>query len=365
MVRHMPLSVATVVLALLAPGLVWSQTIHLSDTASPGEDVSTQSDAAVRITSLGSGCDHGCSGDACDDCSHDGGCGAGTCGGCGSCSGCGGCGGWFDRNLGRYFVPSDHRFSRFISPTTNPVYFEDPRISTEVRFLFIQQKVPLAAGGNSVQLYAMQAQIALSDRLSIVADKDGYIVSQNPLIDDGFADVAAGLKYNFYADPERQRLASVGVSYEMPVGSTRSLQGNGSGEFHLYLTGAAQLGCDWHWVSGTGFRLPADTSDESQVWYWSNHLDRQLTDRVYAFGEVNWYHWMRSGRQTALAGVEGGDLFNFGSTGVAGNDIVTGAFGLKLKPSRCMELGIAWEVPLTNRRDILDNRLTVDCILRY
>ena len=49
----------------------------------------------------------------------------------------------------------------------------------------------------------------------------------------------------------------------------------------------------------------------------------------------------------------------------AGNDIVTGAVGVKCKPHCCMELGIVWEAPLTDREDVLDNRLTVDCILRY
>lgn len=58
-------------------------------------------------------------------------------------------------------------------------------------------------------------------------------------------------------------------------------------------------------------------------------------------------------------------MFNFGSTGVAGNDIATGAFGAKYKPNRHVETGVAWELPLTERRDILDNRLTVDAIVRY
>jgi hypothetical protein len=250
---------------------------------------------------------------------------------------------------------------------TNPVFFEDPRIQTEAKVLFMQHRVPLTAGGGDVQLYGLQLQAALTDRLSVVADKDGFIVSQNPLVDDGWADVAVGLKYAVLADYEAQRLLSIGASYELPIGSTRSLQGNGSGEFHLYASAAAQLGCDWHWISGTGFRLPADTVDESQVWYWSNHLDRQINDYLYVLAEVNWYHWMRSGQQPALAGVEGLDIINLGSTGVAGNDIVTGAFGVKARPrgDNLMEVGVAWEVPLTQRRDILDNRLTVDCILRY
>ena len=105
-------------------------------------------------------------------------------------------------------------------------------------------------------------------------------------------------------------------------------------------------------------------TDESQVWYWSNHLSRQLTKRLYVLTEFNWYHWMGAGLD-GLAGVEGLDLLNLGSTGVAGNDIVTQAVGLKLKPHRLSEIGVAYEIPLTERRDILENRLNVNWIWRY
>lgn len=63
--------------------------------------------------------------------------------------------------------------------------------------------------------------------------------------------------------------------------------------------------------------------------------------------------------------IEGHDLFNFGSTNVDGNDLVTMAFGGKYKPCAHSELGIAYEVPVSGRQDITTNRLTVDWILRY
>lgn len=262
-------------------------------------------------------------------------------------------------------MPSDHCFDSFISPMTNPVFFEDPRQLTEVRGIFLQHKVPLAAGGGDVQLYAAQARARITERLSIIATKDGYIVSQNPIIADGWADVAAGLKYTLYSNAATQRLLSGGLTYEIPAGTPRTLQGNGDSEFHLFLSGGAEIMEYGHVVSGSGFRLPADCAVESQMWYWSNHFDYQVLQNWYLLTEYNWYHWMKSGDNTALAGVEGGDLFNFGSTGVAGNDIVTGAFGAKYKPNRHVEIGVAWELPLTERRDILENRLTVDAIVRY
>jgi hypothetical protein len=260
-------------------------------------------------------------------------------------------------------APSDACFGDFISPMTNPVNFEDPRTLTEARFIFLNHRIPAAVGGDGLQLFALQVRAALNDRLSIIATKDGYIVSQNPVVGDGWADVAAGLKLNLYSDPCAGQLLSTGATYEMPVGSPDAFQGNGDGEFHMFLTAGTRIE-KWHWIGGTGIRLPAN-SDESSMMYWSNHLDRQLGDSsLYALFEFNWYHWIGSGN-AGLPGVEGLDVINLGSTGVAGNNISTGAFGFKYSPSSTMEVGVAWEVPFTERRDIIDNRLTVDWIVRY
>lgn len=287
---------------------------------------------------------------------------------CGTCASSADCGCCVDDGCGLLgyglIKPSDHCYDDFISPMTNPVYFEDPRNLTELRPIFLQHKVPLAAGGGDIQLYALQFRAALTDRLSLIAPKDGYAVSTNPLIADGWADVAAGLKYLIYSDPAAQRLLSGGLTYTMPVGSPRTLQARGDGDFHMFLTGGAEFLEHAHVISASGFRLPANDNEGSQLWYWSNHFDYQVLQKWYLFNEYNWYHWMKSGN-IGLAGVEGGDLFNLGSTGVAGNDIVTGAFGVKMKPSSNTELGVAWELPLTDRRDVLENRITVDAIFRY
>lgn len=269
-----------------------------------------------------------------------------------------------DPRLLGMFVRSDTRFSKFISPMTNPVYFEDPRTLTEARLIYLRHKVPLAAGAGNLNVVALQVRAALTERLSIIATKDGFVTSTNALIDDGWADVNVGLKYNLFANAQTQTLLSGGVTFELPVGSTRTLQGTGDGLFHLYLTGGQEI-AGGHWLSASGFLLPTNVTEESQIWYWSNHFDHELgSTGIYGLVEVNWYHWMRSGKG-GIPGVEGGDLFNFGSTGVAGNDIVTGAFGIKFKPGERSEIGIAWELPLTAREDVLDNRLTVDWILRY
>lgn len=261
--------------------------------------------------------------------------------------------------------PTNPCFNDFISPMTNPVFFEDPRNLTEARLIFLNHSVPNSLGGGDVQLYALQLRASLTENLSFIATKDGFAVSDNPLVDDGWADVAAGLKYNLIQDPYSQMLLSAGAVYEMPIGATRTRQGNGDGEFNIFATGGVEVIDNVHYVTASGFRLPVDTNAESQVWYWSNHLDYQIGGTgLYLLGETNWYHWMKSG-SAFPAPVEGGDLFNLGSAGVAGNDIVTGALGVKYKPADNMEIGFAWEIPLTDRKDILQDRLTVDWIIRY
>lgn len=247
---------------------------------------------------------------------------------------------------------------------TNPVFFEDPRNLTEARAIFLNHTVPNSALGGDIQLLALQIRARLSDRLSLIATKDGYIFSDNPLIDDGWADVSAGVKYLLYADPHDQVLASAGVVYEMPVGSARAQQANGDGTFDLFLTSGALVANNLHWIGAGGFVLPTDDNDNSTWCYVSNHFDYYVGRGWYALTEYNWYHYLESGNNIAL-NIEGGDLFNLGSNNVAGNDIVTGAFGAKYKPNACTEIGIAYELPLTDREDVLKNRLTIDYIKRF
>jgi hypothetical protein len=280
------------------------------------------------------------------------------------------CGAHHDCNCGggllSFLRPSDHCYDCFITPVTNPVYFEDPRTLTEVRWVFLHHKLPVALGAGDVQSVAMQARVALTDRLSVIAIKDGFIFAgPDAPHDDGWADPEAGLKYNLWADPKSQTLLTTGATFQIPVGTGRALQGNGSGVFNLFVTGGAQLGDRSHWVSASGFRLPTDRVDNSQIWYWSNHWDTMIWRKgLYAFTECNWYHYMSSG-QGGVAGIGGLDVYNLGSTDVAGHSVVTMAAGLKVKPSRHTELGLAWEAPVTARHDLIDNRLTIDWIWRY
>ncbi|MBL8828116.1 MAG: hypothetical protein JNM18_14145 [Planctomycetaceae bacterium] len=79
---------------------------------------------------------------------------------------------------------------------------------------------------------------------------------------------------------------------------------------------------------------------------------------------MNWFNWTRSGTLLPV-GFEGNDLLNLGATNVAGNSIATMAVGGRKKFGCMHEAGIGYEFPLTARRDILNDRLYVDLLLRY
>ena len=351
------LLVAVSSLAAVAAQPASSETDEYAETLAP--TVTTAS--CSFFGHKGNGCQaNDCDASICDIGNNCFACDANCNGGCDSCS------------LGRkkslacgLIKPSDRCFDDFISPMTNPVFFEDPRTLTEARMIFLHHVLPEALGGNSVQVYALQVRAALSKRLSVIAVKDGLVYTQSPVLDSGYADIAAGLKYTLFHKPDCGWLLSVGFTYEAPSGSNKSLQGNGDGVFNIFSSLGLRLGEKAHLISTRGVRMPLDEDAENRVFYWSNHLDRQLGDRpIYVLAELNWYNYMSSGNAFPLP-LEGGDLFNFGSPNITGNDLVTGAIGGKVKPRSNIETGIAWEFPMTAREGILDNRFTADLIFRY
>lgn len=275
--------------------------------------------------------------------------------------------------------PSERCFDDFISPMINFVFFEDPRTLSEIRPIFVHHNLPDRVGdlnlpGGAVQLYALQFRVALTERLSLIAVKDGYVVADmdpgplDNLLDDGWAAVTAGLKYNVLRDPQRGRLASLGFTYELPIGSQQTLQDVGDGEFHLFATaGQRLLDGDAHFLTSLGYRFPVDREAQTASMHWSNHLDYRLTDKLYVFTEMAWWHWTESAAGAAALplGVAGQDLFNLSSSNVEGNDLVTQNVGLKLKPRRNTEVGLAYEFPISDFEDIIDDRIQVDLIFRY
>jgi hypothetical protein len=225
-----------------------------------------------------------------------------------------------------------------------------------------------ALGSGDFQVYALQLRVALTDRLTFLADKDGIasISAHDTNHRTGLLNMNFGFRYLLVRDVENQFLWSVGTTYEPNMGYGNVFQNNGSGVQSVFTTVGKEIATNWHVLNTFGYQFAYDSAANSDFFYDSLHIDRQFFGWLYPLAEFNWFHYTRSGNHgfpPALG--EGDGLLNLGTSGVVGNDLVTAAVGLKARLNCHMDFGVAWEVPLSNRHDLIDNRLLAELILRY
>lgn len=265
--------------------------------------------------------------------------------------------------------PRDARaqtLSEMISPASHPVTFEDPRHSTELRPIFAYHKIDgsFVTGGGSAQVYALQARLKLTDDLSFIATKDGLVVLKPDEAvddDDGFADVAAGLKYSIYrTDTE---IVTAGLRYEIPVGEEDIFQGQGDGALNPFVSAGAAVD-NFNFVAGTGLRIAMDDSDSS-FWDLDLHADYKL-GAFYPLIEMSLIHTYSAGERLPIPD-EGEDFFNFGASGSAGNNLLAMGVGARYRVCDSVDLGAVYQFPLDRSEGsaILDWRLTTDIIVHF
>jgi hypothetical protein len=279
-----------------------------------------------------------------------------------------------DRN-GEWFR-SDHMFDGFISPLSNPFLAEDPRSLTELRPIFMIQKIPTAQpdfrGGN-ITFFGTQARVAITDRWSVVFNKIGGI-SVNPgnasafRDETGFAEIWLGPKYTFYRGEENGALVAGGLQFQLPAGSRATFQNTGSLSLVPYVSYGQNFLRDFRLGSfnsiiSTGYSF--STNDRRSDYYWlSAHLDFDVGNlhRFYPLAELNWFLYTSGGKATPI-GIEGRDLINFG--GQSKSALLTGTLGGRVKITESAQIGAGFEIPLAGRKDLFRYRFTVDFILRY
>lgn len=204
--------------------------------------------------------------------------------------------------------------------------------------------------------------------MTFIADKDGYAFLDTPVTGsrDGFLNIGLGFKYALIRDVENQFLFTVGAMYEPRTGSQDVFSGHGDGTVAVFGTVGKEFGCRNHALFNFGYQVPMNTNDNSSYVYTQLHLDRQIGGWFYPLVEVNWFHWVQGGNRGLPAALgEGDGLINLGTSGVAGNDWVTVAVGAQMRLRENFDLGLAWEFPVSNRQDLLENRFFVQMVLRY
>ena len=251
-----------------------------------------------------------------------------------------------------------------VDPVSAPVTFESPYVHTSLRPFFLWHEFPKSSifGGGDLQVYAVQARFALTDRLAFIATKDGYA----DLNEGGWLDLAAGFKYSIIKEGDFENLdltVTPGLIYEATNGTRDVFQGNGEGVWRPFVSGALGLG-DFNLIGSFGADIPVDDGAESTSVDYHAHLSWEVSDLFVPLIEVNGITYVEDGDALPV-NFEALDYGNLGASNVDGNTIITGAIGGRLRFSENIHLGATYEAPLTEREDIFDERVTVDLTFRF
>jgi Putative MetA-pathway of phenol degradation len=280
-------------------------------------------------------------------------------------------------------VASADGFAQARRPISNPTLFDLALPGTNLHPIFIHHALPdrlnTASGllpvGGDVEIYALQFEIALNDRLSVVATKDGYVdLSPDRTLrsESGFGNLAGGVKYAFYYDPASRTAVSGTATLELPTGDSDVFQGEGEGAVNLILNGL-QLIDQWQLAGSAGFQVPF-SDEQSTTSFLSAHASYELCKYFIPLVELNWFYVVDPGNGTgnypsqvgglvpAAIKFEGGDYFNLGAVNSSANrDLVTAAVGFRSRLSDTVDVGAAYELPLTDEENsLMDERVTLD-----
>lgn len=285
--------------------------------------------------------------------------------------------------------PGEHKYVPAIS---NPLFNETPYITTEARPIYLHQNISnrnIAPGlsllGGNVDVFAVELRMALTDRLGIIASKDGYAdIDFNSKTngvgiddEDGFANISLGLKYALWNDYASQSIVTVGIEYEAPTGDLEldlsgpaaallgttgvDLNKDGDGFINPFVTAAKRF--EKVGVQGSvGANLALDGGHDSSLLHYSLHLDYAVTDRFYPVAEFNGFTIIDEGNRTPF-GFDGVDLINLGA-GKDNGTVLTAAGGFRYLATDHAMLGAGIEKSL-GREDLLDWRTYVDLVIHF
>ncbi|MGI9242097.1 MAG: transporter [Verrucomicrobiales bacterium] len=285
-------------------------------------------------------------------------------------------------------APAVNPFDAAIRPITSPTLFDLAVPRTQAHAIFMYQNHPdklrttlgdLPVGGD-LQVYALQLEIALSDKFSLVAAKDGYIDFKPDATlskSNGWANISAGFKYAFLYRPEDALASAFNLQIEVPTGNSSVFQGEGDGAA-VPSVSFLKLWDRWQLAGNLGFKIPFDNGAESTTLHYNAHFSYAVTDRFSPLLEVNYFRVLDEGNGgrrfndqvgglvPSVATFEGGDLINFGASNVSNKDLVTLGVGFRYRLTETIDFGAAYEIPLTEEEEnLMESRITIDATIRF
>ncbi len=185
-------------------------------------------------------------------------------------------------------VPMVNPFDAAVRPITSPTLFDLAVPRTQAHAIFMYQNHPdklrttlgdLPVGGD-LQVYALQLELALSDRFSLVAAKDGYIDFKPDATlskASGWANISAGFKYAFLYRPEDALASALNLQIEVPTGNTDVFQGEGDGAAIPSIS-LLKLWDRFQFATNLGFKIPFDNGAESTTFHYNAHFSYAVTN---------------------------------------------------------------------------------------
>jgi hypothetical protein len=261
-------------------------------------------------------------------------------------------------------------FEKKPRPLDSPLYFEDPYINTEARGIFLFHTFPKSSvlGNGDLTVVALQARIAITDRLQFIATEDGYSWLDTDTFgdgEDGWNDFALGLKYALLVDEEKDFILSFGGRTTIPMGN-RDILMSFAREWSVFAT-AAQGFNDGktNLIGNVNFRQPYNQRDGNTIINWDAHLNTELFEDFSQVLEVHGLHYTQNGERLNIT-YGALDYSNIGSQRAAGNMALWGTAGFRWRLADQVSLGVGYGFPLrpTDNNDIFESRVVANLNFR-
>ena len=285
----------------------------------------------------------------------------------------------------------DHqgRYEGFIPTQTFAYLFEDPFITSGLYLRYVNQDFPqnsVMDGGN-IKVYAIQARLAITDKLAFIATKDGWAKSEPDLSvldnQDGYFDISAGFKYQLIGDRENKFALAPALRVELPVGQRDVYSGHHDGLIIPSISLAKGFD-DLHLIAGTGGVFSLDRDKGSDYVFYNVQIDYNLGWLSPYIGLNGIYYTAEGDSSTPIKtnalgtvplsavqalvppmrGYEGAEVLNLGSDDVKGNSLITGTIGTYVPISETTGVGVAYEIPF-GRKDLNARRLNINFLLEF
>lgn len=297
-----------------------------------------------------------------------------------------GCDEWFpDLNCER-----SGRWEGFRKPIVSAFLFEDPFITTGAYAYHVYHEFPdrSVLGGGDANVAALQLRIALTDRIALIATKDGraWVDPDLPVLREreGWLNVAAGVKGILAQSEEDRWIVSGVLRFELDSGSKDVFQGHGGGVVLPSISAAWGPG-RVHVIGDLGMEIPIDGHEQSTSIFYHVYVDYAVTEKFSPFVQLTGQHWVSSGDGSievdfgggntlplkpvqALLGVgsfEGADILNLGVDNVAGLDLITGSIGFHYALFDRITLSVAYERPISHRKGLHKQRITSALVYEF